>query len=200
MSRVVSLLMVSGLVVACTPGPDPTAPVRVPVFSLSASASPSSNGGNFGTPLAAENEVMPPGVVNDSRARGNAIFHLNASGDTLTYKLIVANIDNAFMAHIHHAAVGVNGPIVVWLYPSTAPAPGPAGQGRIDGVIAEGSITAANLVGPLRGKSLDVLLDNLRSGNAYVNVHTNDGVPPVNTGPGDFPGGEIRGQVEDRGP
>ena len=33
------------------------------------------------------------------------------------------------------------------------------------------------------------------SGNAYVNVHTNDGVDPPNTGPGDFPGGEIRGQV-----
>jgi hypothetical protein len=26
-------------------------------------------------------------------------------------------------------------------------------------------------------------------------VHTNDGVAPPNTGPGDFPGGEIRGQV-----
>jgi hypothetical protein len=26
-------------------------------------------------------------------------------------------------------------------------------------------------------------------------VHTNDGVAPANTGPGDFPGGEIRGQI-----
>jgi hypothetical protein len=26
-------------------------------------------------------------------------------------------------------------------------------------------------------------------------VHTNDGVAPTNTGPGDFPGGEIRGQI-----
>jgi hypothetical protein len=29
-------------------------------------------------------------------------------------------------------------------------------------------------------------------------VHTNDGVPPINTGPGDFPGGEIRGQIRYR--
>ena len=36
-------------------------------------------------------------------------------------------------------------------------------------------------------------------GNAYVNVHTNDGIAPVNTGAGDFPGGEIRGQVEHHG-
>ena len=142
---------------------------------------------------------MPAGVVNTSLARGSAIFQLNAEGDTLTYKLIVANIDNVFMAHIHRAAPGVNGPIVVWLYPSTAPTPGPFGQGRIDGVIAEGTITAANLVGPLAGHPFSDLLTALRSGNAYVNAHTNDGIAPANTGPGDFPGGEERGQIEQRG-
>ena len=42
------------------------------------------------------------------------------------------------------------------------------------------------------------VLDKMRSGNAYVNVHTNDGVAPTNTGPGDFPGGEVRGQFKDR--
>jgi hypothetical protein len=35
----------------------------------------------------------------------------------------------------------------------------------------------------------------MEAGTAYVNVHTNDNVPPPNTGPGDFPGGEIRGQI-----
>ena len=34
---------------------------------------------------------------------------------------------------------------------------------------------------------------------AYVNVHTNDGVAPPNTGPGEFPGGELRGQLLHRG-
>jgi hypothetical protein len=42
-------------------------------------------------------------------------------------------------------------------------------------------------------------LRQIRSGNAYVNIHTNDGVAPTNTGPGDFPGGEVRGQFEVRG-
>ena len=42
---------------------------------------------------------------------------------------------------------------------------------------------------------LDAVVAALESGNAYVNVHTNDGVDPIDTGPGDFPGGEIRGQV-----
>jgi hypothetical protein len=64
-------------------------------------------------------------------------------------------------------------------------------------VIAEGTFTAANLVGPLAGHPLSELLDAIASGNAYVNIHTNDGVDGTNTGPGDFPGGEIRGQLGD---
>lgn len=41
---------------------------------------------------------------------------------------------------------------------------------------------------------LDDVVTALESGNTYVNAHTNDGVAPPDTGPGDFPGGEIRGQ------
>jgi CHRD domain len=139
------------------------------------------------------------GEVNESRAQGNATFQLNADGTELSYRLSVANIANVFQAHIHQGAVGSNGPIVVWLYPSTTPGAGPLGGGRIDGVIATGTITAANLVGPLVGMPLSALVTQLTSGNTYVNVHTNDGVAPTNTGPGDFPGGEIRGQTEHRG-
>ena len=42
---------------------------------------------------------------------------------------------------------------------------------------------------------LAAVLAAMGSGATYVNVHTNDGVAPPNTGPGDFPGGEIRGQI-----
>jgi hypothetical protein len=55
-------------------------------------------------------------------------------------------------------------------------------------------------VGPFAGLSpqekLDLLVESMESGAAYVNVHTNDFVDPPNTGPGDFPGGEIRGQID----
>jgi hypothetical protein len=43
-------------------------------------------------------------------------------------------------------------------------------------------------------KSFAEAINELLNGNTYTNVHTDDGIPPVNTGPGDFPGGEIRGQ------
>jgi hypothetical protein len=198
MPRAAVLITVGVLLSACGSNPpNPAAPLVVPIFENG--QSPNANGGNFGTPLSAREEVMPAGVVNDSNARGSAVFQLSADGTELSYKLIVANISNVFQAHIHRAPAGVNGPIVVWLYPSTAPSPGPLGGGRIDGVIADGVITSANLVGPLAGQPLSALLDLLGNAGAYVNVHTNDGVAPINTGPGDFPGGEIRGQAEQRG-
>jgi CHRD domain len=131
----------------------------------------------------------------DTQGQGQAIFHLSKDGSSLDYKLIASNIENVFMAHIHQQAPGVNGPIVVWLYPSTAVAPGPLGAGRTDGVLATGTITATNLVGPLAGQPLSDLVEAMSTGNAYVNLHTNDGVDGVDTGAGDFPGGEIRADI-----
>ncbi len=170
------------------------------IVSLAATVTVFADSLNFNTHLAAREEVMPLGVVNNSLAQGQANFKLSADGTSIHYKLIASNIDNAFMAHIHMGPVGVNAPIVVWLFPSTTPGvTGPLGAGRHDGVLAEGNITAADLVGPLAGHPLSDLLNAIDAGNAYVNVHTNDGVAPINTGPGDFPGGEIRGQLNMHG-
>lgn len=148
---------------------------------------------NFVTPLSGSEEVPP----NESRARGTAIFQLNPDGTQLSYRLIASNIRNAHMAHIHMAAAGANGGIVVWLFPSTAVGPpGALGSGRHDGVLATGTITAANLTGALAGRPLSDLVAAIDAGTAYVNVHTNDGMEPLSTGPGDLQGGEIRGQLD----
>jgi hypothetical protein len=145
---------------------------------------------NFVTHLTGSEEVP----ARDTQAQGQAIFRLSADGTTLRYKLIVANIENVVASHIHLGAAGANGPVVAFLYGAVPP-----GGGRIDGVIAEGTITAADLTGPLAGQALSVLIDSMQTGGAYVNVHTNDGIDPTNTGPGDFPGGEIRGQIRQAG-
>jgi hypothetical protein len=136
---------------------------------------------NFVAPLSGDQEVPAA----DTRARGNTTFQLREDG--LHYRLIVANIQNVSMAHIHLAPAGVNGPVAVWLYPS-APPPQLI-EGRFSGVLATGVITAENLVGPLAGASLGDLLDLMRAGGTYVNVHTSQ-----------FPGGEIRGQIRPAGP
>ncbi|HEU0337221.1 MAG TPA: CHRD domain-containing protein [Gaiellaceae bacterium] len=137
--------------------------------------------GNYSVHLNGDTEVP----ANASKATGQAIFHVSKDGTSLECKLIVAKLDNPVAAHIHLGPPGVNGPVVALLF-SGAP-----GGGTVNGVLAESTIT--NLVGPLAGQPLSALIDALNSGNAYVNVHTNDGVPPAGTGPGDLPGGEIRG-------
>jgi len=135
--------------------------------------------------------------VRESQGQGQGIFKLSEDGRSIHYKLIASNIENLFMAHIHQGPPGVNGPIVVWLYPGTAiGVTAPLGSGRTDGVLVEGTFTAANLTGPLAGQSLGALIAAMEGGNAYLNFHTNDGVAPTNTGPGDFPGGEIRADIE----
>ena len=200
MAKTGYLVLAATLLAACSSeAPQPTAPLSLPVVTQAVHAPGDGNGGNFGTPLSSREEVPPAGVVNTSNAQGSAIFHLSADGTQLSYKLIVSNIENVFMAHIHRGPAGANGPIVVWLYPSTAVGAAPVGGGRVDGVLAEGTITAANLVGQLAGQPLSALLADIQNGNAYVNAHTDDGVAPGNTGPGDYPGGEVRGQVEHRG-
>ncbi len=107
----------------------------------------------------------------------------------------MANIENVNQAHIHLGPAGTNGPVVAFLFGLVPP-----GGGRVDGVLATGKITAANLVGPLGSQALSVLIEAMRTGGTYVNVHTNDGIAPPNEGPGDFPGGEVRGQIRPAGP
>ena len=127
-----------------------------------------------------------PGV--STNAVGEAIFHLSRDGSTLSYKLIVANINNVFMAHIHLVSTGG---IVVWLAPSSTPnatclANHEACEipGRFDGVLAQGTITAADLTGSLSGMTMADLIAQIVSGNTYVNVHTIQN-----------PGGEIQGVI-----
>ena len=157
--------------------------------SLAFAATPDSK--NFVSPLSGAEEFP----ARDTLARGNAIFHSNSDDSALSYKLIVANINNVVAAHIHCGAPGVNGPVGVTLYSGGVP-----GGGRTDGVLSQGTATAPDAGNGCGWMSMGDVLEAMRSGNAYVNVHTSDGVPPADTGPGDFPGGEIRGQVRVAGP
>ena len=148
-------------------------------------------GRNFNAVLSGDAEIP----ARETRARGVANFQLSKDGTELHYKLIAANIENVVAAHIHLGPPTANGPVVAFLF-----GPAPPGGGRFSGVLAEGVITEADLVGPLAGQPFSALIEAMRAGNAYVNVHTNDGVDPINTGAGDFPGGEIRGQIRLLGP
>jgi hypothetical protein len=157
--------------------------VAILVLALSPTAMA---GDNFVAPLKGRQEVPP----RDTNATGVAKFKLREGGTALAFKVNVANIRNVFAAHIHCGAVGVNGPVGVTLF--MAP---PAG-GRVNGTLAEGTITGPDAGNGCGWTDLASVVAAMQSGNTYVNVHTNDGVDPPNTGPGDFPGGEIRGQIK----
>jgi CHRD domain len=140
---------------------------------------------NFRAVLLGDNEVPP----RETLARGVATLGFSSEGTELGFRLVVANIENVVAAHIHCGAVGVNGPVGVTLFMGTP------GGGRTDGVLAQGTVTTPDPGNGCGWADLAAVEAAIESGNTYVNVHTNDGIDPANTGPGDFPGGEIRGQV-----
>jgi hypothetical protein len=87
----------------------------------------------------------------------------------------------------------------MWLHPviGTSGSPTAPGGGAHDGVLASGSFSPGGVSCPASAVGTDMpLLDAIRAGLTHVNVHTNDGIGAGNTGPGDFPGGEIRGQID----
>ena len=131
-------------------------------------------------------EEVPPRATD---ASGVATFQLSEDGTALSYSVNVSNIENVFAAHIHCGAKRVNGPVGVTLFM------GPVGGGPISGTLAKGTITAPDSGNGCGWADLAAVVAAMNTGNTYVNVHTNDGVAPPNTGPGDFPGGEIRGQI-----
>lgn len=127
----------------------------------------------FSAHLAGRNEV--PSVA--TNAQGQATFRLSANGVNLTYRIEVAGLRNITAAHIHVGARGQNGGVVVTLFSGMK-------SGRFSGVLARGSITAGSLSGSLAGQPLSALVNLIRTGQTYVNVHTQR-----------YPDGEIRGQL-----
>jgi hypothetical protein len=86
------------------------------------------------------------------------------------------------MSHIHCGPSGQNGPIVVWL----AGNPGGELAWDFDGKwIDNAGFTDADVIpGTGCGDNLADLIESLRNGGTYVNVHTRAN-----------PGGEVRGQI-----
>jgi hypothetical protein len=122
-----------------------------------------------------------------STATGTATFTIN--GTQIDYTVNVTNLQNPVLSHIHIAPTGQNGPVRLNLCGTGAPVPACATG---SGVLATGSNGTTVGNPPI---TFDDLVAAMRTGNAYVNVHTDDGQPPPNSGPGDMVSGEIRGQI-----
>lgn len=100
-----------------------------------------------------------------SSAYGVVNVWLNTSWDTLSYNVVMNGLSGAAAsAHFHNAAQGQNGGVLANL------------TDAIEGNQITGEVTGTELT--------DELIMALVSGDAYVNIHTNN-----------FPSGEIRGQI-----
>lgn len=114
-----------------------------------------------------------------SSGTGLALFGFDPGLTKLRVVLVVANIRQVTVAHIHLGRPGQNGPIVLFLHGPSAPKDITAPT-----VLTNATFTAANLTGPLAGRPLSVLAQQMITGNTYANVHTVA-----------HPDGEIRGPI-----
>ena len=125
-------------------------------------------------------------------ATGAVELRVSADGKHVAYKVTVEKLMNIGAADLHLGGVSQNGPLVVKLWPHGTPAK----KGEFSGVLAEGTFDAGDFLGSMAGSPMSDLVEELKAGNVYVNVHTNDGLDPPNSGPGDYRLGEIRGQLQ----
>jgi hypothetical protein len=112
--------------------------------------------------LSAKNETWQ----DTTRGTGKAMFKVTDDGKGLAYKLVVDDMDSVFAAHIHLGKKGENGPPVLFLYKGKT-------TGEFTGTLSDSTATAADLFGPMKGKSMSDLIDKIKNGDAYVQVHTN---------------------------
>jgi CHRD domain. len=116
---------------------------------------------------------------------GVGFFQAASDGSSLTYTLNYQGLAGGVtQAHIHFGQPSVNGGIVAFLCsadgnPVACPSPGQP----VNGALTAANVQAIDEQGIAAG-DFAALLRAMRTGTAYVNVHTDR-----------FPGGEIRGDV-----
>jgi hypothetical protein len=140
------------------------------------------DGAEFEARLSGAEEVPP--VVTDTT--GKVEIKFNDDETSAEYELTVRKGVRVTQSHIHCAAKGVNGPIVVFLA-------GFHSRGwDVDGRWVENAtFTDANVMPPASPACTHVITNlrelaaAIRAGDAYVNVHTVA-----------HPGGEVRGQLQ----
>ena len=124
-------------------------------------------------------------------ASGSGSFEAQINSDgSITFSLSYTNMTSAVtQAHIHFGASRTNGGVMVFLCGGSKPAC-PA-SGTVTGTLTAADVStlpASNgdsvIPQGIQPSDLNAMLEAIRSGNTYVNVHT-----------ANFPNGEIRGEV-----
>jgi len=171
----VSLLLLGGLVFS--------------TFALSArqathASNGSSNGSSHEDLRAGLNGFQQvPSIL--SNGKGTFTATINSSSSSISYTLTYSGLSSpALFSHIHFAQRGVNSAIFAFLCGGGGKPACPPNGGTVSGTITAADILAITTQGLAAGDFAGAVRA-IESGNTYVNVHTTN-----------FPGGEIRGQIQ----
>lgn len=134
-----------------------------------------------------------------SVAKGFFKAAIDTENETITYELTYDALEGApAQAHIHVGQTSVNGAISVYLCTNLAlpvvtpaipqPPACPAPPATVTGTLTAANVIALATPQPqgIDAGEFDELVKAIRKGLAYANVHSSR-----------FPGGEIRGQIDD---
>jgi hypothetical protein len=94
-------------------------------------------------------------------------LEFDASAGTLAFRLeVTTQLADPSVAALCEGPPGENGATILTLFP------GPSVAGDFTGVLAEGAVNAGDLVGPLKGATLEDLVRLLQAGGAYATIGT----------------------------
>lgn len=169
--------------------------VAVVLLGITGIAASAASGGDRSARFSADLEGFQEVPAVSTVAGGSFRAQVSSAGDSVSWRLRYSGLGSpVLMAHVHFGQEAVNGGVSVWLCttsgaPLTAPPGTPTCPGPTGGTIS-GTLTSAGVVGPsgqgIAAGELGELLAAMEAEVAYANVHSMT-----------FPGGEIRGQVED---
>lgn len=145
------------------------------------------HGMNLKAELEGFNEVP---LALSSPGGGHFKMKINPGGTSVSWELSYGDLGSTVtQAHIHFGSVSQAGGISVFLCSNLGN--GPAGTQACPAQPAtiSGTFSSTDVIGPaaqgIAAGEFDELIDAIRAGFAYANVHTTN-----------FPGGEIRGQIK----
>jgi CHRD domain len=143
------------------------------------------NGNVFTASLNGHNET--PAV--HTKGTGNLTLTIN-SDNTMSFTLTYSGLNNpALVAHVHFGQPNVAGNVVFFFCGGPKPA---CPAGTTTPATVTGTVTAADIMAPagqgLAAGDIAGMIEEIRAGFAYANVHTSSS-----------PAGEIRGQLSSHG-
>jgi CHRD domain-containing protein len=142
-------------------------------------------------PMSGYLEGAPTGPVSTG-ATGSFEATIDDAAGEIDYTLSYSGLEgDVRQAHIHFGQRSVNAGISAWLCETaTNPSPSASTPPCPSSGTVTGTITALEVIGPtgqgIAAGEFNELVAALRAGRAYANVHSSL-----------FPGGEIRGQIND---